>query len=238
MCRSRQCSQSSNGHRPQSQNSRFSHKDHHQLESQSQYDDSKWYSYEQESVQIQFTTKHLYHTKQMNVVFDEIDNENMPRVLADLYVSKCNSPQDSLVMHDVCTKCFQIDSSAGGNLIPLSLYLELFTNSCVNDLKSTIDHRVQLVVDNKNLIKQYGTCYLKINSNGHMYICKFYVVVSRFNPIIGVGSCLNRGLIQFQNPVYTGWNDGQPVSIGKHVDAVGTKKTMKMDDVPVCDANA
>ena len=37
--------------------------------------------------------------------------------------------------------------------------------------------------------------------------------------------------------MYTGWNDGQPVSIGKHVDAVGTKKTMKMD-VPVHDTNA
>ena len=27
-------------------------------------DNSKWYSYEQESVQIQFTTKHLYHTNE------------------------------------------------------------------------------------------------------------------------------------------------------------------------------
>ena len=163
MCRSRQCSQSSNGHRPQSQSSRFSCKDHHELESQScnQYDDSKWYSYEQESVQIQFTTKHLYHTKQTNVVFDEIDNdEGMSRVLTDLYVSRCNGPKDSHVMHDVCPKHFKIDSGGCGTLIPLFLYLELFPNSCVNDLKPTIDHRVQLVY-NKNLIKQYGTCYLK-----------------------------------------------------------------------------
>ena len=56
-------------------------------------------------------------------------------------------------------------------------------------------------------------------------------------PIVGVGSCLKLGLIQFQNPVYTGWNDGRPVSIGKHVDAVGTKITMKID-VPVHDTNA
>ena len=67
-----------------------------------------------------------------------------------------------------------------------------------------------------------------------MYICKFYVVDSHFNPIIGVGSCLKLGLIQFQNSVYTGWNDGRPVSIGKHVDAVGTKKM----GVPVHDSNA
>ena len=66
-----------------------------------------------------------------------------------------------------------------------------------------------------------------------MYTCKFYVVDSRFNPIIGVGSCLKLGLIQFQNPVYTGWNDGRSVSICNHVDAVGTKKSMKMDDAPV-----
>ena len=71
-----------------------------------------------------------------------------------------------------------------------------------------------------------------------MYICKFYVVDSHFNPIIGVGSCLKLGLIQFQTPVYTGWNNGQTVSICKHVDAVGTKKTTKMGDVPVCNSNA
>ena len=113
--------------------------------------------------------KRLYHTKQMNVVLDEIDNnEGMPRVLADLYVSRCNGPKDLHVMH-VCTKHFKIDSGACGNLIPLFLYLELFPNSCVNDLKPTIDHRVQLVAYNKNLIKQYGTCYLKIRSNGRVY---------------------------------------------------------------------
>ena len=175
----------------------------------------------------------------MSVVFDETDNnEGMPRVLAGLYVSRCNGPKDSHVMHDVYTKCFKIDSEACGNLILLSLFLELFSNSCVNDLNPTIDHRVQLVAYNKNLRRQYGTCYLKIRSNGHVYICKFFVIDSHFNPIIGVGSCLNLGLIQFQTPVYTGWNDGRPVSIGKHVDAVGTRKTMKMDDAPVCDYNA
>ena len=156
---------------------------------------------------MQFTTKPLYHANQTNVVFDEIDsNEGMPRVLANLNVSRCNGPRDSLVMHDVCTKHFKIDSGACGNLIPLSLYLELFPDSCVNDLKPTIDHRehrVQLVVYNKNLIKQYGTCYLKIKSNSHVYICKFYVIDSHFNPIIGVGSCLKLGLIQFQITMVT-----------------------------------
>ena len=108
----------------------------------------------------------------------------------------------------------------------------------MKDLQSTIDHRVQLVAYNKNLIKQYGTCYLKVKSNGRVYICKFYVVDSHFNPIIGVGSCLKLGLIQFQNPVYTGWSDDRPVSIGGHVDAVGTRKNMKTGDVLICTDNA
>ena len=44
MCRGRQHSQSCQ--RSQSQNSRFSRKDHHELKSRNQFDDSKWYSYE------------------------------------------------------------------------------------------------------------------------------------------------------------------------------------------------
>ena len=71
-----------------------------------------------------------------------------------------------------------------------------------------------------------------------MYICKFYVVDSHFNLIIGVGSCLKLGLIQFQNPVYTGWSDNRPVSIGGHVDAVGTRKNMTTGDVLICADNA
>ena len=51
MCKSRHHSQSNgSGHRSQSQGSRFCRKDHHELESSQIYDDSKWYSYEQESV--------------------------------------------------------------------------------------------------------------------------------------------------------------------------------------------
>ena len=71
-----------------------------------------------------------------------------------------------------------------------------------------------------------------------MHICKFYVVDSHFYPIIGVVSCLKLGLIQFQNPVYTGWSDYRPISIGGHVDAVGTRKTMKTSDVLICTDNA
>ena len=54
----------------------------------------------------------------MNIIFDEIGQENMPKVLADLHVSQCNGPRDSLVMHDtnVHTKRFKIDSGACGNL--------------------------------------------------------------------------------------------------------------------------
>ena len=180
MCQKHQHSQSSGGHRSQSQ-TRFSHCDQHELEVRDQFDDNKWYTYEQELIHIQFTTKQLYCTKQTSVALDEIDNENMPRVLADLQVAKCNCPCDSLTMHDVCTKCFKIDSGVCPNLIPLSLYLELFPKSSVHNLKSTIDHCIQLVAYSKNRIKQYETCYLKVKTNNRMHLCKFYIVASHFN---------------------------------------------------------
>ena len=71
---------------------------------------SQWYTYEQKSVCIQFTIKNLYNTIQTNVAFDKIDNLNMPRVLADFQVAKCNGPCDSLHVHDACVKGFKIAS--------------------------------------------------------------------------------------------------------------------------------
>ena len=97
----------------------------------------------------------------MNVMFDEIDQENMPKVLADLHVSQCNGPKDSLAMHNVHVKHFKVGSSTCGNLIPLSLYLDLFPNSSVRDLQSTIDYRVQLVAYNKKPYKAIWHLLLK-----------------------------------------------------------------------------
>ena len=64
-------------------------------------------------------------------------------------------------------------------------------------------------------------------------MCKFYVVDSHFNPIIGVSSCLKLGLITFQSPVYTGWNDGRLVSIGVHAVDKDSTRTMKDTDVKI-----
>ena len=75
-------------------------------------------------------------------------------------------------------------------------------------------------------------------SNDHVHICKLYVVASHFNPIIGVDSCLKLGLNRFQKLMYTGWSNDRPVSVGRHVDAVGTKKNMKSGDAFPCNANA
>ena len=115
----------------------------------------------------------------------------------------------------------------------------MLPDSNVNNLKSSIDHHVQLVAYNKNLIKQYGTCYLKVrSSNNRVHICKFYVADSHFNLIIGVGSCLKLGLITFQSPVYTGWNDGKLVSIGVNAADQNTKETTKDNDAKKCGLNA
>ena len=96
----------------------------------------------------------------------------------------------------------------------------------------------QLVTYNKNLIKQYGTCYLKVKTSNRVHLHKFYIVNSRFNPIIGVASCHKLGLISFQSPVYTGWNDGQPVSIGVNAVDSDSQKTRKEGGVMRCGLNA
>ena len=37
--------------------------------------------------------------------------------------------------------------------------------------------------------------------------------------------------------MYTGLSDDRPVSVGRHTDAVGTKKNMNSDDAFLCDTN-
>ena len=57
---------------------------------------------------------------------------------------------------------------------------------------------------------------------------------SHLNPIIGVGNCLKLGLISFQSPVYTGWNNGRPVSIGVHAVDQNTRRTRESSDTEKC----
>ena len=137
-------------------------------------------------------TRKVFVEISLNICFDEIDGQNCSRVLANLTLCKAQGPKDC---HMTNFENFQgiqhrlkLDSGMCRNLLPLRLYKELFPHFTIQEMLRSIDHRVQLLAYNKKEIRQYGVCYLHVKSKNHVKLCKFYVVDSKFNPIIGVNS--------------------------------------------------
>ena len=121
---------------------------------------------------------------------------------------------------------FKLDSGACSNLLLLRLYKELFPHVTRQEMLRSIDHRVQLLSYNKKEICQYGVCYLHVKSQNHVKLCKFYVVDSKFNLIIGVNSACHLGLLKFTEPMFENWTDTSPIRSSElNIDAV--RKTSK-----------
>ena len=121
-----------------------------------------------------------------------------------------------------------MDSGACGNLLLLRLYKELFPHVTRQEMLRSIDHRVQLLAYNKKEIHQYGVCYLHVKCKNCVKLCKFYVVDSKFNPIIGVNSACHLGLLKFTEPVFENWTDTTPIKSSElNIDAVH-KTTKKL----------
>ena len=152
----------------------------------------------------------------MNIQFDEIDGKGIQFVLTDLTLIKANGPKCSYASTNSVeyTHCFKVDSGASGNLLPLCLYRKIFPNMTQTELERSIDHRVQLLAYNKKVIKQLGVCYLHVkNSQGHTKLCKFFIVNSKFNLIIGVSCALRLGLITFKTPIFQNWFNNMPIDL-------------------------
>ena len=145
-------------------------------------------------------------------------------MLTDLTLIKANGPKCSYASTNSVeyTHHFKVDSDASGNLLPLCLYRKIFPNVTQTELGRSIDHRVQLLTYNKKVIKQLGECYLHVkNSQGHTKLCKFFIVNSKFNQIIGVNCALRLGLISFKTPSFQNWSDNMPIdSIDKIVTCI------------------
>ena len=157
-----------------------------------------------------------------NICFNEIDGQNCSRVLADITLCKAQGPKDCYMTNFQNFQDYNTDCS---NLLPLRLYKELFLVTRQEMLRS-IDHRVQLLSYNKKDICQYGVCYLHVKSKNHVELCKFYVVDSRLNPILGVNSAYCLGLLKFTKPMFENWTDTTPIKLSElHIDAV--QKTSK-----------
>ena len=114
-----------------------------------------------------------------------------------------------------------LDSGACGNLLPLRLYKELFPHITRQKMLRSIDHRVQLLFYNKKEIRQYGVCYLHVKSQNCVKLCKFYVVASKFDPIIGVNRACCLGLLKFTELLFENWTDITPIKSSElNVDVV------------------
>ena len=144
----------------------------------------QYFEFEQDSVQvIKFGNNLIYF-----VLFDKIDGPQ--RILTDLCVQGASNHKDcnpvSSKYQGPLLKCrFKVDSGAAGNIIPYNIFQELYPNMPKSALKNSINKATHLVAYNKEEIKQLGTCILKVNYGGKTLACEFFVVSSKFKPIIG-----------------------------------------------------
>ena len=85
-------------------------------------------------------------------------------------------------------------------------------------LKNSINKHTRLVAYNKEEIKQLGTCVLKVNYGGKT-LQEFFVVASRFKPIVGLDASCRLGLLTVNCPVYQSWTRNAPVDSISGADA-------------------
>ena len=138
-------------------------------------------------------------------MFDEISaSASLQRVLTDVHVKSIGVGQPHWLR-----KRFKIDSGACGNLMPLGMYKSLYSKE---PSASTINHSVHLLDNNKQEIKQLGTCIVLVRFRTIKKPVYFYVVSDRLKPIIGVSDALSLGLTTFHCPVYNNWHDKQDLS--------------------------
>ena len=98
-------------------------------------------------------------------------------------------------------------------------YWQLTTIQCISKLfpgmpdsvtKNSSDHGVCLVAYNKEEINHYHCCMLKVNYSGKTMLLLFYVVSSKFKPIIGLDASSKLGLLTI--PIHQSWTSSSPTN--------------------------
>ena len=90
---------------------------------------------------------------------------------------------------------FKVDTGAGGNLMPITMFMKLYPKISLETLSKTIDKGITLFAYNNTPIKQYGTCSVNVSFKGKQEICKFYVV-EHSTAILGVSDSEKLGLVK------------------------------------------
>ena len=174
-----------------------------------------YFEFEQDSVHVIKFENNLKDFKgDHNVLFDEIDRPQC--ILTDLHVQGASNLKDcnpvSSKHQGPVLKCrFKIDSSAAGNIIPYNVFQELYPRMPKSVLKNSINHRTHLIAYNKEEIKQLDTCVLKVNCGGKTLPQEFFIVSSKFKPIVGLNASHNLGLLSINCPTYQSWTRDAPI---------------------------
>ena len=174
------------------------------------------FEFEQDSFNTIHFGRNLKGRNHSNILFDEIDE--LACVLTDLCIQGASDPKDSRPVSNQykgpVLKCrFKVDSGTYGNLLPYNIYCELFPGMPDSITKSSIDHTVCLLAYNKEEIKQYGCCMLKVNYSGKTMLLPFFIVNSKFKPVIGLDTSCKLGLLTINCPIHQSWTNHSPTNI-------------------------
>ena len=96
-------------------------------------------------------------------------------------------------------------------MLPYNVFQELYPNMLKSASKNSIQKNTHLVAYNKEEIKQLGTCVLKVNYGGKTLPQEFFMIGSRFKPIVGLDASRRLGLLMVNFPVYQSWTRNAPI---------------------------
>ena len=103
--------------------------------------------------------------------------------------------------------------------MPYNVFQELYPNMPKSALKYSINKNAHIVAYSKEEIKQLGTCVLKVNYDSKTLPQEFFMVGSRFKPIVSLDASHRLGLLMVNCPVYHSWTRNAPIDSVSSADA-------------------
>ena len=135
------------------------------------------YEYDTINVRTVCFTTNVKYTHNANIAFDEVSSDRkLEHLLTDVTVS--NKIGNKTTVH------VKLDTGASGNLLPYSVFKEIFPLVSVKELCHSIDNNVCLEAYNKSSIKQLGTCLLTAWHGKQSCLCHSFVVPDYCHPIL------------------------------------------------------
>ena len=112
-----------------------------------------------------------FHEVNEDGVMDDLTEQVQSLFYDEVYFNAINTrmhTQINCVTPDgqVSDQTFKIDTGADGNLMPISMFSQLFPQVSLGALSKTIDKSVTVFAYNNTAIKQFGTCQVSLDSKG------------------------------------------------------------------------